>query len=498
MATVDIKISQSVVDLGNQLNSGATDPTANGSIGAVVDFLVANESAINSQYTSYSSYSIDGSTLTITFPDGATQVYTGVALSGGPTGSGTGTASAYSFYKDGVFQYQKSGNFNFNYAVGSDGLSFTSGASTNNSATYTGLLDAADADPNLGNTSFGYTGALHVDAAGAITGTLTSMTESADKYVKSSVITGNFKVTGDANAIAEGNAQSSVTGIMTSFHSDYYDGSHEYIDGLSDNLAANATVDETLLANPALFPGNDVITLNLPEHLYSTLLMASGAGNDTISLAGGGGLLNVDAGSGNDLIVIVSDHHQINGGDGVDTVQYAGKSTAYTVTQNSSGALSSVADGAGSDTLFNVERLQFSDQSVAFDLSGNAGQTYRLYAAAFDRVPDLVGLGYWINARDGGTSLSAVAASFVNSKEFTDLYGSNTSNAAFLTNLYANVLHRPYDQAGFNYWLDALQTTSAHAAASRGDVLASFSESSENQAQVIGAIQHGITYIHYG
>jgi hypothetical protein len=496
MATVDIKISQSVVDLGNQLNSGATDPSANGSIGAVVDFLVANESAINSQYTSYSSYSIAGSTLTITFPDGATQVYTGVALSDGPTGTGTGTASAYSFYKDGVFQYEKSGSYNFSYAVASDALTFTTGASTNNSATYTGL--AADADPNLGNTSFGYTGALHVDTAGAITGTITSMTESADKYVQSSVITGNFKVTGDVNGIAEGTSQSSVTGIMTSFHSDYYDGSHEYIDGLTDNLAANATVDETLLANPALFPGNDVITLNLPEHLYSTLLMASGAGNDTISLAGGGGLLNVDAGSGNDLIVIVSDHHQINGGDGVDTVQYAGKSTAYTVTQNSSGALSTVADGTGSDTLFNVERLQFSNVTVAFDITGNAGEAYRMYAAAFARTPDQVGLGFWVNSLDKGIGLGAMAADFVKSAEFVSLYGSNTSDTTFITNLYKNVLHRAPDAGGAAFWLDSLQQTSAHGATSRGDVLASFSESPENQAQVIGAIQHGITYIHYG
>lgn len=497
MATVDIKISQSVVDLGNELN-GATDPSANGSIGSVLDYLVANESAINSAYTSYSSYSINGSTLTIVYPDGATQVYTGVTLSNGATGSGTGTASTYAFYKDGVFQYEKSGTYNFNYAVAGDALTFTTGASVNSSATFATLLDPADADPNLGNTSYGYTGAVHVDASGAITGTISSMTESAEKYVQSSVIQGNFKVTGDANGIAEGSSQSSVTGIMTSYHSDYYDGSHEYIDGVSASLSANATVDETILANPSLFPGNDTISLNLPEHLYSTLLMASGAGNDSISLTGGGGLLNVDAGSGNDLIIVVTDHHQINGGDGIDTVQYAGKSSAYTITQNSSNTPGAVADGSGSDTLFNVERLQFSDVTLAYDTGGSAGEAYRMYVAAFGRTPDQAGLGFWVDSLDKGVSLATMASGFITSAEFVTKYGSNPSDASFLTSLYANVLHRTPDAAGAAFWLDSMQQTSAHGAVSRAQVLADFSESAENQAQVIGTIQHGITYIHYG
>jgi hypothetical protein len=32
----------------------------------------------------------------------------------------------------------------------------------------------------------------------------------------------------------------------------------------------------------------------------------------------------------------------------------------------------------------------------------------------------------------------------------------------------------------------------------RADVLANFSESAENQAQVIGSIQNGIDYLHWG
>jgi len=49
-------------------------------------------------------------------------------------------------------------------------------------------------------------------------------------------------------------------------------------------------------------------------------------------------------------------------------------SAGYTVTDT--------AGADGTDTLINVERLQFSDAKVAIDTSGNAGQAYRLYQAA--------------------------------------------------------------------------------------------------------------------
>ena len=48
------------------------------------------------------------------------------------------------------------------------------------------------------------------------------------------------------------------------------------------------------------------------------------------------------------------------------------------------------------------ERLTFSDANIALDIDGNAGQAHRIYKAAFDRAPDLGGLGFWINTLDNG------------------------------------------------------------------------------------------------
>ena len=122
------------------------------------------------------------------------------------------------------------------------------------------------------------------------------------------------------------------------------------------------------------------------------------------------------------------------------------------------------------------------------------GQTYRVYKAAFNRTPDLGGLGCWIRGMDGGISLNAVAQGFVNSAEFKTVYGASPTNAQIDTRFYDNVLGRAADSGGYNYWLGILDSGQASVAG----VLAAFSESSENQAAVIGVIGNGILFTPYG
>jgi Ca2+-binding RTX toxin-like protein len=202
--------------------------------------------------------------------------------------------------------------------------------------------------------------------------------------------------------------------------------------------------------------------------------------------------------SNNDLINGQGGNDTIFGGAGTDTAIYSGKRIEYTLSGNLSNL--NVKDNSptardGTDTLSQVERLEFSDGAVAFDIAKgqNAGDVYRIYQAAFDRKPDGGGLGFWINALDHGTSLTTVAAGFVGSAEFKALYGTNPSNSTLVTNFYANVLHRAPDQGGFNFWLGLLNNGTINAA----DALKSFSESDENIAQVLGAIQNGIDYTVY-
>jgi hypothetical protein len=179
----------------------------------------------------------------------------------------------------------------------------------------------------------------------------------------------------------------------------------------------------------------------------------------------------------------------INGGAGIDISLYGGSKASHTITRSANGL--TVSGGTdGTDTLVNVERLKFADIALAFDLDGNAGQTYRLYQAAFDRTPDTPGLSDWIRGMDGGMSLKTVASGFIGSAEFQGLYGANPTNTQFIDLLYSNVLNRAPDQAGYDYWLGQMA-----GGMTRELVLIGFSESAENQAALLPVIQGGIGYV---
>ena len=201
----------------------------------------------------------------------------------------------------------------------------------------------------------------------------------------------------------------------------------------------------------------------------------------------------INGSKNNDVIQNTSAKDNIDGSTGTDTVVFAGNRTSYTTNKTSTGwAVSSTTEGV--DTLTNVERLKFADTAIALDTSGVGGQTYRVYKAAFNRTPDVGGLGFWISGMDGGVSLNAVAQGFVNSAEFKTVYGASPTNAQIVTRFYDNVLGRAADSGGYNYWLGILDSGQSSVA----QVLASFSESSENQAAVIGVIGNGILYTPYG
>lgn len=214
-------------------------------------------------------------------------------------------------------------------------------------------------------------------------------------------------------------------------------------------------------------------------------------GTNNLGIAYGATIENASGGSGNDTLLGNSANNSLDGGAGLDRAYYSGNRSGFTVT--SSGGNFIVQDnsgGNGTDTLVNLERLYFSDKSVALDISGNAGQTYRLYQAAFDRQPDPGGLSYWINSMDGGNTLQQVAGGFIGSAEFRTLYGANPSTDQFITKLYNNVLHRTPEQAGYDWWVNAVASGSW----TREAALVGFSESVENQANLIGVIGNGIDY----
>lgn len=177
---------------------------------------------------------------------------------------------------------------------------------------------------------------------------------------------------------------------------------------------------------------------------------------------------------------------QADGLGGTDTWVVSGSRAAYDLVR--SGAAITLKGVDGTDALSSFERIEFDDGGIAFDVDGTAGQAYRLYQAAFDRAPDVPGLGYQMRALDSGLSLGQVAAHFIASPEFQSTYGA-LSDAAFVRELYDNVLGREPEAQGLAYHVARLEQ-----GAGRENVLAGFSESPENATLVIGSISAGMVY----
>lgn len=237
---------------------------------------------------------------------------------------------------------------------------------------------------------------------------------------------------------------------------------------------------------------------------YGTHILTAtvtGSGNNTLIandegniLTGGSGNDTLTGGAGNDVLVGGGGNDTIEGGAAFDWANYAGNRAGYTIT--TSGSIVTVRDlggNEGTDTLTGVERLRFADRGMAFDVDGTGGQAYRLYQAAFNRTPDMGGLGYWITQMDQGGSLETVASFFNHSAEFQSLYGTNPDGSTYVNLLYQNVLHRAPDQGGFNYWTSELATRHIDFTG----LLMYFSESPENHTQTATALANGIQYLFY-
>lgn len=242
--------------------------------------------------------------------------------------------------------------------------------------------------------------------------------------------------------------------------------------------------------------GDDYVLLNGVNE-GARVTVYGGAGDDRITTVG---VLYGEA--GNDVFTFGSypklywDDTVADGGDGIDRAEVSKRFAEVSLTLAASGSFTVAAEGS-QFTLKNVERISFSDTSLALDATGNAGKAYRVYKAAFARDPmagDKTGLGYWIKSIDNGMDMVEVAARFIDSPEFRTLYGQNPSNAEFLTKVYTNVLGRTPDQGGYSWWLNELNTNPIK---TKAKVLSDFAESQENKDSVVSLIGNGIQYVEH-
>lgn len=259
-------------------------------------------------------------------------------------------------------------------------------------------------------------------------------------------------------------------------------GGHNTFDFSGSSRAADIDLHEGAFSSS--FPG----ARNISIAFGVTVAAAVGSDfDDTITCNGAGN--SVAGRAGDDRFVPGAGADALDGGAGTDWAQY-GAARASHLVQAGPGFFSVAPEGGVADRLVGVERLQFADVVLAIDIDGVAGTCYRLYQAAFGRLPDLAGLSFWIARGDAGLAPAAMAGAFAQSAEFAALYGA-PDDRAFVVQLYQNVLHRAPDAAGLQFFLDHLQG----GAASREQALLAFSESAENRAALVGQMAQGIEYL---
>lgn len=189
----------------------------------------------------------------------------------------------------------------------------------------------------------------------------------------------------------------------------------------------------------------------------------------------------------NNVITSNSSNNVIDGVAGFDTAVFAGQYNQYHVSE-SNGQLSvadTVSNRDGTDTLSNIDRVQFSDKTIGLDTGAgqSTGEVYRLYLTVLGRNPeaDAVGCGFWIDKLDNNVlNTEQMVSNFLDSSEFVSRFGTSTSSSdSFVNLMYQNLLGRDgHPDSGFNFWVGVLDNQLA----SRAQVVASFMESPENVA----------------
>ncbi len=488
MASITIRLSQDVIDQQQALGAAGSP------YGSIDDLLGnANPAGYGIPDVALRSWNLDGSTLRVDYTQDVTETYIGFKPDNPNASAGHATATAYELRQAGAFKVTTSGYLNFDYALGTEPSLETAneGHLLNTVRVATEYATTSpDYDPVFGNVAFSLGGRMSIGPTGELNGLVDSIMVQADKLLRHASVDGRLMFD---PALSNG-----MYGSVDGYVEDYYDGSSVVIAGLGADASKVGDLS-AVYADAALLGGNDVIDIALPDRLYAAVTVRAGAGADRITLKGGGGLLGVEAGDGNDTIVLAGGAHGVDGGSGLDTAQMAvarasvnvaavkaanGATTGYTVT-----------DAAGvAVQLANVERLVFADTAYALDIDGNGGQAFRLYQAAFARTPDKGGLGFWINALDQGQSLANAAQGFIDSKEYRDAYGAATSNRELVNKYYENILHRAPEAAGLAFWTGVLDSHGASVA----QVLAAISESTENREGTAALIGNGFAYTPWG
>lgn len=217
---------------------------------------------------------------------------------------------------------------------------------------------------------------------------------------------------------------------------------------------------------------------------YGTLIQEAigGSGNDVLIANDAGNRLS--GGDGNDLLVGGRGFDTLDGGAGFDSARLHANLQAVTVAPVGDDL---AVRGLANADLISIERIWLADGSLDFTADSNAAMVVRLYDIAFGRAAEGSGQQFWIQALNGGMDAIEAAFTFIQSREFADSLGGDTSNAAFVELLYANLRGTAAPVEEQQFW-----TSQLDAGMDRPTVLLYFADSAEQRAATMDTVSAGI------
>ena len=204
------------------------------------------------------------------------------------------------------------------------------------------------------------------------------------------------------------------------------------------NGAYTTTLDSTN-AGTGYAPGDTITILgtNLGGTLANNVIITVGTVGVGGKIATFGTVGAGRIGSGVNTTTIA-----VDGTSGVDTYTFTGKSTEFTVTNDTTNkniTAASLLDTSVSFKLADHERVVFSDKATAFDITGKAGDVYALLKASLGGTVNPVYEGLGIKLEDSGLTSTQVAQAIINTSVFATAAG-GTGNDSFVRQVYTNVI----------------------------------------------------------
>jgi serralysin len=207
-------------------------------------------------------------------------------------------------------------------------------------------------------------------------------------------------------------------------------------------------------------------------------MLIGGAGNDLLN--GGAGSDNLDGGAGLDTAVFVATRAEAN---------VVHTPTGYSVTDT-------IGSRDGVDFLTGIERMEFSDRTIALDLGTgqSAGNAVRLIGAAFDvdYIPEYSGIG--VSLFDAGMGMLEVAQRALNTDLFVSLAGSH-SNVDFVNTVYLHVIGALPTEWVRDFYVGLLQGSGGTMMQAELLVYAANEQMNELNIGLVGLQQSGLEFV---